>query len=115
MSIQNTNSILERLGGSVDLLAQIADLFLRSWKQDYDRLTEALKNHDTEPLSRAVRQLKDSLGYFADKKTLALFKEMEKNINEGTLDEALRFAASLEGQLQLLAEKLQELRKHCSR
>lgn len=110
MAIQKTSSMLERLGGSTQLLTQITNVFLQNWRREYGNLQAALKSGDRTLLTRSLRSLRASLGYFADESLLTVFEQLEKAAVRDESSATLQLAEKFEPKLLGLVEELQELK-----
>ena len=102
--------MLERLGGSTQLLAEITEVFLQNWRKEYGNLQTALKSGDRALLTRSLRGLRASLGYFAKEPVLTVFEELENAVAREEHSATLRLAEKFEPKLLLLVQALQELK-----
>ena len=115
MAIQKTSSMLERIGGSIQLLAQITEVFLQSWKQEFGSLQAALKSGDRVQLARSTRSLRVSLGYFGNESILSLFLKLEDAVKQEEHSATLHYAKEIEPELGTLAKELEALHATLSR
>lgn len=107
--------MLERLGGSNQLLAQITEVFLQNWKQELGSLKKNLNSSDRAGLTRSLRSLRASLGYFADESMLAVFQELEDAAECEDKPAMSKLVDKFEPQLRALVGELEELKLALSR
>lgn len=101
--------MLERIGGSVQLLHQITEVFLRKWEVDFERLSSALKAGEKDAALHAIGHLKVSLGFFADRDLLRKVEDLFQAVDQsGPATGPLLVA--LEADLKELVAALRELK-----
>ena len=107
--------MLERLGGSTQLLAQITEVFLQNWRQEYGSLQASLKSGDRTLLTRSLRSLRASLGYFGNESLLSVFEDVENAALGDEPAATLQLAKEFEPKLLNLVEELEELQVSLAR
>ncbi|MEM6705006.1 MAG: Hpt domain-containing protein [Acidobacteriota bacterium] len=96
--VLNEERLLATVGGDLELLAEIARLFLEDSVEMQERLRAALEREDDDALFRAAHWAKGSVANFAADRAVALGLEVEEMARS---DGAAAATAKVE---QLLAE-----------
>jgi CheY-like chemotaxis protein len=105
----NLDEILDRLGGSVELLHSIVSLFAEDSPGQLARIQEAIKAGDAVALTVAAHTLKGSLlALSADRASAAAF-ELERMGRESRLRGAAERFAILESEVAAVGSELQKI------
>jgi HPt (histidine-containing phosphotransfer) domain-containing protein len=97
-----SDSLLERVGGSHEMLEEIIGLFLEDSPKLIESIRSALADGDTNAVYRAAHTLKGSAGNFDAHTAVALAQRLEARAREGNLDLAKSVFASLETEMDAL-------------
>lgn len=100
---------LERLGGDRQLLAEMAELFLRDCDAYRLQIQQAVANGDRQALLMAAHTLKGSASNFAAAPTCATAMALEKMAREGNSSNASLLLHELETALRRLTSALEQL------
>jgi HPt (histidine-containing phosphotransfer) domain-containing protein len=100
--VMNFDEALENVGGSEDLLVELADALKSELPQLMDSAREAIDAGDPAGVNSASHSIKGSLTPFAAKLAYDAAWELERNAAEGDLSNA-------PDQLKQLAEELDRL------
>lgn len=95
----------------MELLAELADLFLQDYEQYLSQIHTALATADNKLLAMAAHTLKGSAGNFAATPTCEAAAALEDAGRSGDLSQATEVVGQLETALQQLAPALQQLRQ----
>ena len=97
---------LARVGGDVDLLKEIAALFLDEYPQALDSLHKALATGDAKTIERSAHSLKGSVANFGARTAVDAAFELEQLGRAHKLDQAPQALAALERALAGLHAQL---------
>jgi CheY-like chemotaxis protein len=97
---------IAHLEGDVELLKEIAAMFLEQCPSLVARVREAVAMKDPVQIERAAHTIKGSVGNFAAKAAFEAAQRLEKVGRDGTLDEAEAAKAMLENELERLKPAL---------
>jgi len=101
-----TDTLLARVGGSHEVLAEIIGLFLEDSPKLLDALREALQAGDAQAVYRGAHALKGSIGNFDAYGAVALAQRLEARSREGDLAAASGVFALLEIEMQAVLDSL---------
>jgi HPt (histidine-containing phosphotransfer) domain-containing protein len=99
-------TVLARVGGDLELLREIAALFLDEYPRALDDMRNALASGDCKALENAAHGLKGSVANFGARAAEDAAFQLEQLGRARTLEQAPRFLASLEQALELLRVEL---------
>jgi two-component system sensor histidine kinase/response regulator len=100
---------LARVGGDLDLLKEIAALFLDEYPRELDGIRKALAAGDAHALERAAHGLKGSVANFGARAAVDSAFQLEQFGRAGKLDQAPPALAELERALACLHAELSSL------
>jgi two-component system, sensor histidine kinase and response regulator len=100
---------LERVGGDLELLQEIAQLFLEHSPELVDEMRAALANNDAKGLERAAHSLKGSVSNFGAEATHHAAMQLESIARRCDLPAAAEAFQKLERELNLLRPELAAL------
>jgi HPt (histidine-containing phosphotransfer) domain-containing protein len=72
------DAALSRVGGQLDLLKELAALFIDDYPNDLNQIRASLKAHDAKQLERSAHRLKGSVANFGAPGLWALAAEIER-------------------------------------
>jgi HPt (histidine-containing phosphotransfer) domain-containing protein len=101
--------LLEMVGGDLDVLREIVDLFLEDAPVRRAALREALAAGDLNATYRAAHTLKGSAGNFGVAAITEAAVTVERHAREGDLAAARAASAVLEAHIDLLVNELRAL------
>jgi HPt (histidine-containing phosphotransfer) domain-containing protein len=108
-SILDRMAALDRLQGDGELLAELADVFLK----DHPRLLSAIRNSLSEGdligLERAAHAIKSSVGNFAAQRAVDAAFNLEKAARSGDPVECRRLCSVLEAEMETLKPEIARL------
>jgi two-component system sensor histidine kinase/response regulator len=97
---------IAHLEGDVDLLKEIAAMFVDQCPSLVDRMRDAVSRRDPVEIERAAHTIKGSVGNFAAKAAFEAAQRLERIGREGTLDDAEAARVNLEDELERLKPEL---------
>lgn len=100
---------LERLGGNVELLHDMARFFLEDHGPLLDKLSESLKSQNAACAERFAHSLKGLSANFDRMDLMKSCAEVEDFAQRGSLDDALAMLPQMRDQASRLAADLQEI------
>ena len=100
---------LQRVEGDVELLAELADMFLEEHGSLCDQISEAIEQCDSEAVTRAAHSLKGSVGNFNARGAFEAALSIETAGRSGDLSQAPRYFDALQAELARLVPALQQL------
>ena len=100
---------LGRVAGDMDLLKEIAALFLSGCNQAMADIGKALTDQDVEKLATSAHSLKGSVGNFAAGRTFLAAQSVERSAREGDLEGARQAFATLNLEIELLKPALEQI------
>jgi len=103
--------LLERLGGDVELLGELVELFRYDTPPRLSQLRGALAAGDAAAFSRAAHGIKSGVSNFCVPEVTALLAALENNGRRGSLEGA---AAGVEAVTQRIVEVIEELTEMCA-
>jgi signal transduction histidine kinase/DNA-binding response OmpR family regulator/HPt (histidine-containing phosphotransfer) domain-containing protein len=107
--LMDLNAALERAGGDVEFLKEIANLFLKDTPRTMDALGAAVKGRDALAVQREAHKLKGSVGNFSAPAAFDAALRVEMLGIEGKLSELPGAFAALEREIQKLSSELETL------
>jgi two-component system sensor histidine kinase/response regulator len=105
----NREAILERVGGDVDFLQEIADLFAEDCPKLLTEIRSAITTGDPRALEHAAHTLKGSVSNFGAEPARQAAFRLEMIGRNGDLNEAPEAWATLEYEVQRFTEALATL------
>src|ERR1700736_5770692 len=100
---------LARVGGDLDLLKEIAGLFLDEYPRALDDMHKALATGDTKTLERSAHGLKGSVANFGARLSVDAAFQLEQFGKAGKLDQAAPALTTLERTLACLHAELSSI------
>jgi len=110
MTAVQHEELLERVGGSPELLVEVIDLFLEDGQQLLTTIQEALARGDADGVRRGAHALKGSAGNFGASTLVAVAHQIEMNALAGSLGSLADRLPTLETELTALSAELVDLR-----
>jgi two-component system sensor histidine kinase/response regulator len=101
---------LSRVGGDLELLKEIAELFLNEYPRELAEIRQALATGDALMLERSAHGLKGSVANFGARSAVDSAFQLEQLGKAGKLDQAPGALAELERALAHLHIELSSLR-----
>jgi len=92
--------VLERVGGDLALVKEVAQVFLEDCPTAMSKIKEAIDDGDAEALERAAHSLKGSVGNFNAKGAFEAALKLENMGREKDLEDALAVYGSLESEIE---------------
>lgn len=102
-------AVLDRVGGDVELLREITNIFLAEYPALIRQIQEAVASCDAKKLERAAHSLKGSVANFGAQRAIDASYRLETIGRRGHLDEASGALADLVMQFQQLRPILEDL------
>ena len=99
-------SALARVGGDLDLLKEIAALFLDEYPRELDEIRKALASGDAHMLERSAHGLKGAVANFGARAAVDAAFRLEQLGKAGKLDQVPVLLAELERALACLHAEL---------
>lgn len=109
VSILDKKSALDRLGGDLDLLIELAGMFLDDLPRLIDGLENAIKDGNADAVQRLAHSLKGAVGNFSAHSAFSIAEELETMSREGNLDNAPNTFTNLREEIERLKPALSEL------
>jgi two-component system sensor histidine kinase/response regulator len=97
---------VKQMEGDVDLLKEIAEMFLEESPVLMDRMRQAAAEGDCKKLERAAHTIKGSVGNFAAKSAFKAAQNLEKIGRDGDLNHAAEAFKALEREIERLKPAL---------
>ena len=110
MAAVQHEELLERVGGSHELLVEVIDLFLEDGPQLLSTIQEALARGDADGVRRGAHALKGSAGNFGASTLVAIAHQMEIHAAAGSPDALADLLQALKTELSELSAELADLR-----
>ena|SRR5689334_12223874 len=107
--VLDSETALARVGGDVELLKEIAQLFLDEYPGALDDIHKALEAGDAHKLERAAHGLKGSVANFGASAAVEAAFQLEQFGKAGKLDQAPPALAALERTLASLHAELSSI------
>jgi CheY-like chemotaxis protein/anti-sigma regulatory factor (Ser/Thr protein kinase) len=89
------DALLASVDGDIELLQEVASLFMKSWPRLLSEISDFITNSDAEALARAAHSLKGAGDLFLNNKARALVRQLESVGEDGDMDEARKIFADL--------------------
>ncbi len=109
--VLDRKEIHERVGGDLQLLHELIDLFFADCPRMWQNLRDALSQGDAVKLTRAAHTLKGSIGVFGAKSAREAAERVEELARDGNLAQAAEAVIQLESELERLKPTLLELER----
>jgi CheY-like chemotaxis protein/HPt (histidine-containing phosphotransfer) domain-containing protein len=103
------SAALDLLDGDVDLLREMAAIFLEEAPRLISGVEDALASGDRHRIERAAHAIKGTVGSFAAKRAFEAARSVEDAAREGRVQEASEAAAALREEMALLVPALGNL------
>ena len=100
---------LERLGDDLELLIELAEIFLGEQVEMSTLLREAVLSGAAEEIGRAAHKLKGAMANFSADAAVAAALRLEKMGRSGDLDASDEALKDLESEVERLVDALQQL------
>jgi two-component system sensor histidine kinase/response regulator len=100
---------LENLGGDMDLLKEIIEIFLDDFPNQIKQIREGILTGDAEVVEHAADSLKGSVANFAAKRAYDAAYRLEVLGREGNLGEANEALGDLDKEIEEMKNALNEL------
>jgi HPt (histidine-containing phosphotransfer) domain-containing protein len=97
---------LENLGGDMDFLKEIIEIFLNDFPNQMKQIREGILEGDAEAVEHAAHSLKGSVANFAAKRTYDAAYRLEVLGREGNLGEANEALVNLEKEIEEMKDAL---------
>jgi HPt (histidine-containing phosphotransfer) domain-containing protein len=111
MAVVQHDELLERVGGSHELLVEVIDLFLEDGPQLLSVIRQALVRGDADGVRRGAHALKGSAGNFGASALVAIARQVEMHAAAFNLEALADRLQALETQLEELSAELVDLRQ----
>jgi two-component system sensor histidine kinase/response regulator len=102
---------LSRVGGDVELLKEVVELFLDDYPSTFEKIKGAVASHDASALEHHAHSLKGSVSTFGANRAFEAAFTLEKQGRSGDLSEAPDGLDQLEKALEALRPELVILRE----
>ena len=102
----NLSEALEIVDGDMELLEEIASLFLEDYSAQLEQIREGIAQGDSVAVNRAAHSLKGSVANFAAKEAFEAAYRLEVLGQEGNLGDAEEAFADLDTKIKELKEAL---------
>jgi CheY-like chemotaxis protein len=106
VDVINWDAAVNQMEGDVDLLKEIADMFLEESPGLLDRMRQAAAQGDCKTLERAAHTIKGSVSNFAAKSAVEAAQRLEQIGREGDLSQADEAYQALEQEIERLKPAL---------
>ncbi|MBW2343859.1 MAG: Hpt domain-containing protein [Deltaproteobacteria bacterium] len=97
---------LENVGGDMDLLKEIIEIFLEDYPNQMNQIREGILTGDAKAVEHAAHSLKGSVANFAAKRTYDAAYRLEVLGREGNLEEANEALGDLEKEIEAMKDGL---------
>jgi HPt (histidine-containing phosphotransfer) domain-containing protein len=105
------DSILERLEGNQDLLAELVELFLSEAPELIETMQKAMQSGEMLALEHSAHSMKGAAGNFSASSTVSAASQLEKDAKNRDLAAAKESLAALELAIERLMPELAGLRQ----
>jgi PAS domain S-box-containing protein len=105
----NREAALERHQGDADLLADLAQVFLKDFPSQLSEIRESIEHEDLERLQRAAHSFEGSVGNFVARRAFNTALELEQKAPDGGLEGCRRLCSALEAEMESLVPELLRL------
>jgi HPt (histidine-containing phosphotransfer) domain-containing protein len=103
------DTMLERMGGDTELLAEVVELFLEDGPRMLDTVRDAVSERDAHNVERSAHSLKGALLNMAAERAAGIALELERMGREESLDTSLDILNRLEEEMERLQQELKDL------
>ncbi|MGP8283987.1 MAG: response regulator, partial [Desulfomonilaceae bacterium] len=108
--IVNKALLIARVGGDVELLDELVDLFMKNSSRMLSAVEQAVHEGRAETIEKAAHSLKGSVGNFAADRAFQAAMKLETMGREGRVKHADEALENLEKEISLLKDALSTLR-----
>jgi len=108
-SILDRDALIQRVGGDMDLLRELVDLFLEESLQVVDRISKAVTSKNADELEKAAHGLKGSVLTFESKPVADILQVLETMGRNRDLTQTQGVVAELEKKLDTMRAELQDM------
>jgi two-component system sensor histidine kinase/response regulator len=109
-AVLDRTALLDRVGGDVNMLKQVVDLFLGECPKTLRNIQSAFDNQDAAGLTKAARHLKSMVGSLSARDAFAAASDLESFSREGDLTRADEIIPALEAKTERVRVALAALR-----
>ena len=109
MKVLDQEAALTRVGGDVELLREIGDLFQLECPRELAKLREAIESGDGAAVGRVAHGLKGSAANFGAGPAVEAALKIEQLARVGQVEEARGVCETLEKALDVLLRELKEI------
>ncbi len=102
----DVNAALARVGGQLDLLKELAALFIDDYPNDLSQIAASMKDRDAKQLERSAHRLKGSVANFGAPGLWALSSEIERKGKMGDWFGVPELVAQLEARMERMKQEL---------
>lgn len=103
--------IKRRMGGDGELIAEFVEMFLETYPESLEEISEAIEKGDSERLHQASHSLKGALQNFFTGRIVGLSFELEKKGRSGDMTGVEEIHAQLEEEFIEIDPLVEELRR----
>jgi two-component system, sensor histidine kinase and response regulator len=107
--IINRAELLERVGGDLELLAEVVQLFLNDCPKQLAALSEAVSQQDAVKIQRLAHAIKGQVSNLASEAATAAALRLESMGKDGNITGARQQLSLLEGTIEQLKAALTEI------
>jgi HPt (histidine-containing phosphotransfer) domain-containing protein len=107
--VLDKSGLWARIGGDGEVLKTLVDAFLEVTPETLKKIREAVAGRDAKAVERAAQHLKGSLGTLSASNALRIAEDLEQVARSGNLAPAPDLAQTLEQDVALVREALQEM------
>lgn len=99
-------ALLERLGGDVALMKEIAEAFITGAPELIDQMRQAIRAQDCDALHRSAHTYKGTISIFGARSAAELAAQLEHRASAGDLSDALVYLERLESHTACVCSRL---------
>jgi HPt (histidine-containing phosphotransfer) domain-containing protein len=110
-NVLNVDSALEMLGGDMDLLREVVEMFLTDLPNKLEELRTGIAQSDPDKVRRVAHSLKGAAANIAAEDVRSSAFEIEQLASNGDLDSVVTRVPELERRIQALVEAIRVLQQ----
>ena len=110
LTVVDTTELWDRVGGDVDLLKEIIDIYFDETPRLLGQIREAVERRDCKVISRVTHRFKGMVGNLAAEHVFKIAERLEQDARENNLDHVETRLRELENHIALLESELTNLR-----